>query len=64
VEQPNNDPHFPQMLYRSPGSERHHGGSFSTRIVQSKAERDAALKEGWHETTPAALSAAKPIPVK
>lgn len=59
MEQPNTDPNFPQMLYRCPGTEQIHGGSFSTRIVASKDELLTAMKEGWHETTPAALDASK-----
>jgi hypothetical protein len=48
---------FPQMLYHMPGSEPIHGGHFATRIVKDEAERDAAIEEGWHETTPAAKEA-------
>jgi hypothetical protein len=59
VEQPNNDVSYPQMLYRCPGEVQMHGGLFSARIVASKDEKLKALKEGWHETTPAALEAAK-----
>lgn len=50
---------FPQMLFRAPGPEPMHGGMFATRIVADEAEMDAALADGWHESTPAAAEAAK-----
>ncbi len=48
---------FPRMLFRQPGLEPMHGGQFSTLIVADEDELDAALAEGWHETTTAAKEA-------
>lgn len=49
---------FPQMLMRMPGSEPMHGlGSFASMIVHDEATRDAALADGWHETTTEAKAA-------
>lgn len=51
---------FPQMLYRAGGNEQHHGGNFATLTVDSDEALEAALADGWHESTPAALDAIQP----
>lgn len=48
---------FPQILYRQPGIEAVHGGMYSTKIVESHDELDAAIADGWYETTPEAKEA-------
>jgi hypothetical protein len=48
---------FPQMLYRAPGSEQHHGGSFETKVVHGDEALAEALDAGWHEGTDAARAA-------
>lgn len=48
---------FPLMLYRTGGREDIHGGKFSTLVVADEKERDAAIEDGWHLTTPDALAA-------
>ena len=55
---------FPQMLYRAGGSEQAHGGNFSTLVVGDAEAFSAALADGWHETTTAAVQAgSKPAEV-
>lgn len=50
---------YPRMLYRAGGKEPIHGlGLFSTRIVSDAAEHEAAMAEGWRETTTEALAPA------
>lgn len=51
------DNQFPMMLYKAGGPEQIHGGSFSTLIVGNLDEHDAAIADGWCETTPDALDA-------
>lgn len=51
---------FPQMLYRAGGPEQLHGGNFATLTVDSAEALEAALADGWHESTPAALKAMEP----
>lgn len=54
------DNQFPKMLYRLGGTlntEAIHGGHYSTKIVNDEAEQEAAVADGWRETTPAAKDA-------
>lgn len=51
---------FPQMLYKSGGPEDIHGGRFSTLIVGDAGALEAALADGWHETTAQAAAPADP----
>lgn len=51
------DNDFPRMLYRCPGAESIHGGSFATLIAADADEQTAALADGWHLTTPEASEA-------
>lgn len=59
---------FPQMLYRAGGAEQIHGGSFATLVVDDAEQLEAALADGWAETTPQALElaakAAAPTPAE
>jgi hypothetical protein len=48
---------YPKMLFRQPGNEPMHGGHFATLIVADEAGHEAALADGWHETTTAAKEA-------
>lgn len=48
---------FPQMFYKAGGPEQIHGGAFSTLVVHDAEEHAAALKAGWHESTPDAVAA-------
>jgi hypothetical protein len=48
---------FPQMIYKAPGREQIHGGSFDTTIVENAEALDAALAEGWHVGTDEAKAA-------
>lgn len=47
------------MLYKAPGPHEIHGGHFDTLIVDADEEGqlEAAMADGWHLTTPAALEA-------
>jgi hypothetical protein len=47
------------MLYKCPGPHEIHGGHFDTIVVDADAEGalEAAIADGWHLTTPAALEA-------
>ena len=49
---------FPQMVYKAGGPEEIHGGQFSTLIVGDAGALEAALADGWHETT---VLAAAPV---
>lgn len=49
---------YPQMLYKSPGPHEIHGGHFDYLIVADKEAADAALANGWYETTGEAKAAA------
>jgi hypothetical protein len=58
------NPDFPLMLYRAPGTQEIHGGRFDTLVVADEGERDAALADGWHLTTPDAKAAADAAALK
>lgn len=47
------------MLYKAPGPHEIHGAHFDTLVVDADEEGqlEAALADGWHLTTPAALEA-------
>ena len=47
------------MLYKAPGPHEIHGGHFDTLVVDADEEGalEAAVADGWHPTTPAALEA-------
>lgn len=51
------DNRFPQMLYKSPGTDLVQGVLVETALVEGEDVLAAALKGGWHET-PAAAHAA------
>ena len=51
------DNEFPKMLYRAPGPEALHGGSFATRIAINAQDEEQALADGWHLNTPDARAA-------
>lgn len=40
-----------QMLYKAGGSQKIHGKNLSTKIVDSEEALEAALADGWSETT-------------
>lgn len=42
---------YPRMLYKAGGPEEINGRRFSTLIVNSQDEQDAAQEDGWHLTT-------------
>ena len=54
--------HFPQALYKAPGTEQLESGLFTTLLVHDEATRDASLADGWHtcqEDAQAAYEASK-----
>lgn len=54
---------WPQMLYRVPGPHIIEGTGYALHLVHSADERDAAMGDGWHETTDAASTpVAQPAP--
>lgn len=55
---------FPMMLYKAGGKESIHGGMYTTLTVQDAAELEAALADGWAETTPDALAIAADANIK
>jgi hypothetical protein len=58
------DNRFPQMLYRAGSALEIDGSRFDTLLVSDESALSAALAEGWHETTGAALEAlhVQPVP--
>lgn len=51
------------MLYKAPGPHEIHGGHFDTLIVDADEDGalEAAVADGWHLTTPAALGALEEV---
>ena len=41
---------FPQMIFRAPGAEEHHGIQCDSRIVNDVDELERALDDGWRES--------------
>lgn len=50
---------FPQLLYRAGSALEIDGAHFDVQTVADEPALSAALDDGWHETTGAALDAAK-----
>lgn len=48
---------FPQMLFRCPGPEQFHGGTFTITAVDDMTQLEAAVEAGWHETPLSAIAA-------
>jgi hypothetical protein len=44
------------MVYQCPGPYSRAGGTYNTKGVNSKAEHEAARKEGWFDTMPEAIA--------
>lgn len=55
---------FPAMLYKVGGKEEIHGGMYTSLIVQDADELEAALADGWAESTPDALAIAADSSIK
>lgn len=45
---------FPQAVFIAGGQETIEGRQFTSKLVQDESQLEAALAEGWHETTGAA----------
>lgn len=52
---------FPQMLYRAGSALEIDGARFDAQTVADESALSAALADGWHETTGAALDAVQPV---
>jgi flagellar hook-length control protein FliK len=49
------DPNYPRMMFRQPGTEEMHGAKFATMIVESEEDRDRATEFGWSLSTAEAV---------
>ncbi|MEY4761252.1 MAG: hypothetical protein RLZZ200_1108 [Pseudomonadota bacterium] len=47
---------YQDMVYRCPGPYSRAGGTYDTKGVNSRAEHDAALNDGWFNTMPEAIA--------
>jgi|SRR6185369_14455030 len=48
---------FPRLVFQVPGNQQRPGGTYGHLLVESQAQFDAALDEGFHETVPEAIAA-------
>lgn len=55
---------FPQMLYKVGGPHDIHGGAFDTLLVGDAGALEAALADGWHETTTQAAAPVEEPPTR
>lgn len=54
---------FPTILYKCPGDHQRPGGSYAYRAACDEDARALLIAEGWCDTLPEAIEAAKPKPV-
>lgn len=47
---------YQDMVYRTPGPYSGNGFTYDTKGVNSKAEHDAAVQDGWFNTMPEAIA--------
>jgi hypothetical protein len=54
---------FPRLVYRCPGPFPRAGGTYGTKPVNTEAEFDSAVADGWFDTLPDAIEGKPPVPV-
>lgn len=54
---------FPALVYKAKGPYQRQGGTYNFMGVDDEAAFDAALKDGWFETLPAAIEGKPAEPI-